>query len=78
VRLTSAAIIIAGAKLTVLGAVMSSAALKSKLKAARVALDKKDFQSAHDTCLQILEYEPDNYFAYVPPCAAISHFDNLQ
>jgi superkiller protein 3 len=57
---------------------MSSAVLKSKLKAARVALDKKDFQSAHDASLQILEYEPDNYFAYVPSCAAISHFDNLQ
>jgi superkiller protein 3 len=57
---------------------MSSAVLKAKLKAARVALDKKDFQSAHDASLQILEYEPDNYLAYVPLCAAISRFDDLQ
>jgi hypothetical protein len=61
----------------IVGAIMSSG-LKSKLKAARVALDKKDFQSAHDVSLQILEYEPDNYLAYVPPYAAISRFDNLQ
>jgi superkiller protein 3 len=57
---------------------MSSASLKVKLKAAKAALDKKDFQSAHDVSLQILEYEPDNYFAYVLPYAAISRFDNLQ
>jgi superkiller protein 3 len=58
---------------------MSSAVLKAKLRAARVALDNKDFQSARDASLQVLEYEPDNYFAYVPPaCAAISPFDNLQ
>ena len=57
---------------------MSSAPLRSKLKATRAALDKKDFQSAHDASLKILEYEPDNYLAYVPPCAAISRFDNLQ
>jgi len=61
---------------------MSSAFLKSKLKAARLALDKKDFQSAHDASLEILEYEPGNYFAYVPgpplACTAISRFDNLQ
>jgi superkiller protein 3 len=58
---------------------MSSAALKQKLKAARDALDKKDFQLAHDTSLQILEYEPENYFACVPRrCAAISRIDNLQ
>ena len=56
---------------------MSSADLKRKLKAARDALDKKDFQSAHDTSLKVLEYEPENYFAYVPLCAAISHFDTI-
>jgi superkiller protein 3 len=44
---------------------MSSALLKGKIKAAREALNKKDFQSAHDTSLQILEYEPENYNAYV-------------
>jgi hypothetical protein len=58
--------------------VMSSALLKGKLKAAREALNKKDFQSAHDTSLQILEYEPDNYNAYVYWCAAIPRFDHLQ
>jgi superkiller protein 3 len=57
---------------------MSTADLKRKLKAAREALDKKDFQSAHDASLKVLEYEPENYFAYVPLCAAISRFDNLQ
>ncbi len=51
---------------------MSSAGLKKKLKAVKEALDEKKFQLAHDTSLQILEYEPDNYFAYVPPCVAIS------
>ena len=42
-----------------------SSTLKGKLKAARDALNKKDYQFAHDTSLQILEYEPENYFAYV-------------
>jgi superkiller protein 3 len=44
---------------------MSSTLLKGKLKAARDALNKKDYQFAYDTSLQILEYEPENYFAYV-------------
>ncbi|KAI0305418.1 TPR-like protein [Multifurca ochricompacta] len=44
---------------------MSSALLKGKLKAAREALNKKDFQLAHDTSLQILDYEPDNYNAKI-------------
>ena len=57
---------------------MSSALLKGKLKAARDALNKKDFQSAHDISLQILEYEPENYNAYVSPRAAIPGFDSLQ
>ena len=57
---------------------MSSALLKEKLKAARDALSKKNFQSAHDTSLQILEYEPENYNAYVSPRAAIPGFDGLQ
>ncbi|KAF8270248.1 TPR-like protein [Lactarius quietus] len=43
---------------------MSSALLKGKVKAAKEALSKKDYQLAHDTSLQILEYEPDNYTAY--------------
>ena len=50
---------------------MSSTLLKSKLKAARDALNKKDYQFAHDTSLQILEYEPDNYHAYVSQRATV-------
>jgi superkiller protein 3 len=56
---------------------MSSALLKAKLKAAKDALNKKDFQSAHDVSLQILESEPENYYAYVLPRAAIPRFDCL-
>jgi superkiller protein 3 len=47
---------------------MSSALLKGKLKATRDALNKKDYQAAHDTSLQILEFEPENYNAYVYWC----------
>lgn len=43
---------------------MSSAFVKSKLKAARDAIGKKDYQSAHDASEQVLDYEPDNYNAY--------------
>jgi superkiller protein 3 len=60
---------------------MSPALLKGKLKAARDALNKKDYHwhLAHDTSLQILEYEPENYNAYVYYwCAAIPRFDSLQ
>lgn len=58
--------------------VMSSALLKGKLKAARDALNKKDYQSAHDTSLQILEFEPENYNAYVYRCVVIPCLDSLQ
>ncbi|KAI9442528.1 TPR-like protein [Lactarius indigo] len=44
---------------------MSTALLKSKLKAAKDALGKKDYQFAHDTSLQVLDYEPDNYHAKI-------------
>ncbi|KAH9978973.1 TPR-like protein [Lactifluus volemus] len=44
---------------------MSSTLVKDKLKAAKIALNKKEFQSAHDTSLQILEYEPENYHAKI-------------
>jgi superkiller protein 3 len=56
---------------------MSSALLKGKVKAARDALNKKDFQLAHDTSLEILGYEPENYHAYVSLRAAIPRFDSL-
>lgn len=39
--------------------------VKSKVKAARDAIGKKDFASAENAALQALEYEPDNYNAYV-------------
>ncbi|KAI0063698.1 superkiller protein 3 SKI3 [Artomyces pyxidatus] len=44
---------------------MSTAFVKNKLKAAREAIGKKDYQTAHDASAQILEYEPDNYNAKV-------------
>ncbi|THH06300.1 hypothetical protein EW146_g9652 [Bondarzewia mesenterica] len=44
---------------------MSSAFVKSKLKATRDAISKKEFQAVHDASLEILDYEPDNYNAKV-------------
>ena len=44
-------------------ATMSS--VKNKLKVARDALSKKDFVQARDAATQVLEYEPDNYNAWV-------------
>ncbi|KAG6854057.1 hypothetical protein C0991_011035 [Blastosporella zonata] len=38
---------------------------KSKLKAAREALGKKDYAAASDAASQVLDYEPDNYNATV-------------
>ncbi|KAI0051258.1 TPR-like protein [Auriscalpium vulgare] len=40
-----------------------SAFAKNKLKAARDAITKKDYQAAHDASSQVLDYEPDNYNA---------------
>jgi len=40
-----------------------SSFMKSKLKAARDALGKKDYPTARDSAQQILDYEPDNYNA---------------
>jgi hypothetical protein len=48
-----------------------SALIKGKLKAAKDALNKGDYQLAHDTSLQVLEYEPDNYHAYVSQRARV-------
>lgn len=45
--------------------IMSSFA-KSKLKAARDALGKKKYEQAREAAAQVLDYEPDNYTAYVP------------
>lgn len=44
---------------------MSSAFVKTKLKAAREALSKKDFTTAKDNASQVLEYEQENYNALV-------------
>ncbi|KAG1851683.1 superkiller protein 3 [Suillus subluteus] len=43
---------------------MSSFA-KSKLKAARDAIGKKQYEQARQAAAQVLEYEPDNYTAHV-------------
>ncbi|CCM00695.1 uncharacterized protein FIBRA_02734 [Fibroporia radiculosa] len=38
---------------------------KGKLKAAREAIGKKDYEKARDTSTEVLEYEPENYNANV-------------
>lgn len=40
-----------------------SAFVKGKLKAARDAIGKKNWDTARDAALQILDYEPENYNA---------------
>lgn len=44
---------------------MSSPFVKSKLKAARDALGKKQHDAARDAASQVLDYEPDSYNAHV-------------
>ncbi|KAF8135619.1 hypothetical protein EV363DRAFT_1321133 [Boletus edulis] len=44
---------------------MSSSLAKTKLKTARDALGKKQYETARDAALQVLDYEPDNYNAHV-------------
>lgn len=39
---------------------------KSKLKLARDSIGKKDFTVARDAATQVLDYEPENYTAFVP------------
>lgn len=39
--------------------------VKGKLKAAREALGKKEYEKARNAALGVLEYEPENYNAYV-------------
>jgi superkiller protein 3 len=47
------------------------ASVKNKLKLAREAIDKKDFEAARKACDGVLEYDPDNYNAYeLSPLAA--------
>ena len=42
------------------------AAVKNKLKAARIAIGKGDFSAAQEASLEILEEDPSNYNASVP------------
>lgn len=42
---------------------MTSVFAKGKLKAAKEAIGKKDYATAENAALQVLEYEPDNYHA---------------
>jgi len=39
--------------------------IKGKLKAAREYLGKKDYKAAEEAAIQVLEYEPGNYNAFV-------------
>ena len=45
--------------------------VKNKLKAAKEAIGKKDYQASRDAALGVLEYEPENYTAYA--CIFISY-----
>ena len=42
-----------------------SSFVKAKLKGARDALGKKEYEAAREAATQILEYEPENYNACV-------------
>ncbi|KAG8213777.1 superkiller protein 3 [Butyriboletus roseoflavus] len=44
---------------------MSSSFAKAKLKTARDALGKKQYDAARDAALQVLDYDPENYNAHV-------------
>ncbi len=39
--------------------------IKSKLKKARDAIGRKEYEAAKDAANEVLSYEPDNYNAYV-------------
>jgi superkiller protein 3 len=45
-----------------------SALVKGKLKAARDAIGKKDWAAAQIAAEAALDFEPDNYNAYVRTC----------
>lgn len=38
--------------------------VKTRLKAARDAIAKKDYAAARDSAEKVLDYDPDNYNAY--------------
>ena len=41
-----------------------SAIVKTKLKAAKEAVGKKDYEKARDAALAVLDYDSENYHAY--------------
>lgn len=60
---------------------MSSPFVKSKLKVARDALGKKQYETARDAASQVLDYEPDNYNAHVflgLACLELGHHDKSE
>ena len=42
-----------------------SSIVKAKLKAAKEAVGKKDYEKARDASLAVLDYDSENYHAYV-------------
>jgi superkiller protein 3 len=50
-----------------------SALVKTKLKAAREAIGKKDWAAAQTAAATALEYEPDNYNACARPTIFSPH-----
>lgn len=57
---------------------MSSAFTKSKLKASRDAIQKKEWQDAVDAANDVLEHESDNYNAIVFSALALLNLDRFQ
>jgi len=55
-----------------------SAFVKSKLKAARDAIGKKDYEKAREASLGVLEFEPDNYNANVFLGLALLHLNQTE
>lgn len=47
--------------------------VKTRLKGARDALSKKQYEAAREAATQVLEYEPENYNACVKPVPSSIH-----
>ena len=62
---------------------MAANIVKSKVKAARDAIAKKDYEKARDASLAALDYDSENYHAYVAisactaACAKNEHQERL-
>lgn len=60
-----------------------AAIIKTKLKAAKDAVGKKDYEKARDASLAALDYDSENYHAYVAisactaACAKNEHQERL-